>query len=125
MAQSSEQLTQGNLFYAVIDEVDSILVDEARTPLIISGRVEESTKWYLQFSKFVKQMKKDFHYEVDESKKQIHPTEDGIEFIEQKLGIEKKMHYVSIFYYVRFAFYSYFPSFFGTTLTLKCNIVLI
>ena len=88
MAQSSEQLTQGNLFYAVIDEVDSILVDEARTPLIISGRVEESTKWYLQFSKFVKQMKKDFHYEVDESKKQIHPTEEGIEFIEQKLSIE-------------------------------------
>ncbi|MDA9737449.1 preprotein translocase subunit SecA, partial [Acidimicrobiaceae bacterium] len=88
MAQSSDQLTQGNLFYAVIDEVDSILVDEARTPLIISGRVEESTKWYLQFSKFVKQMKKDFHYEVDESKKQIHPTEEGIEFIEEKLGIE-------------------------------------
>ena len=68
MAQTSEQLTQGNLFYAVIDEVDSILVDEARTPLIISGRVEESTKWYLQFSKLVKQMKKDIHYEVDESK---------------------------------------------------------
>ena len=88
LAQSSDQLTQGNLFYAVIDEVDSILVDEARTPLIISGRVEESTKWYLQFSKFVKQMKKEFHYEVDESKKQIHPTEDGIEYIEQKLGIE-------------------------------------
>ncbi len=88
MAQSSEQLTQGNLFYAVIDEVDSILVDEARTPLIISGRVEESTKWYLQFSKLVKQMKKDIHYEVDESKKQIHPTEVGIEFIEGKLGID-------------------------------------
>ncbi len=88
MAQSSEQLTQGNLFYAVIDEVDSILVDEARTPLIISGRVEESTKWYLQFSKLVKQMKKDIHYEVDESKKQIHPTEEGIEFIEGKLGID-------------------------------------
>ena len=88
MAQSSDQLTQGNLFYAVIDEVDSILVDEARTPLIISGRVEESTKWYLQFSKLVKQMKKDIHYEVDESKKQIHPTEEGIEFIEGKLGID-------------------------------------
>ncbi len=88
MAQTSEQLTQGNLFYAVIDEVDSILVDEARTPLIISGRVEESTKWYLQFSKLVKQMKKDIHYEVDESKKQIHPTEEGIEFIEGKLGID-------------------------------------
>ena len=88
MAQSSDQLTQGNLFYAVIDEVDSILVDEARTPLINSGRVEESTKWYLQFSKLVKQMKKDIHYEVDESKKQIHPTEEGIEFIEGKLGID-------------------------------------
>ena len=88
MAQTSDQLTQGDLFYAVIDEVDSILVDEARTPLIISGRVEESTKWYLQFSKLVKQMKKDIHYEVDESKKQIHPTEDGIEFIEQKLGVD-------------------------------------
>ncbi len=88
MAQTSDQLTQGDLFYAVIDEVDSILVDEARTPLIISGRVEESTKWYLQFSKFVKQMKKDLHYEVDESKKQIHPTEEGIEFIEQKLGVD-------------------------------------
>ncbi len=88
MAQTSDQLTQGNLFYAVIDEVDSILVDEARTPLIISGRVEESTKWYLQFSKLVKQMKKDIHYEVDESKKQIHPTEEGIEFIEGRLGID-------------------------------------
>ncbi len=88
MAQTSDQLTQGDLFYAVIDEVDSILVDEARTPLIISGRVEESTKWYLQFSKLVKQMKKDLHYEVDESKKQIHPTEEGIEFIEQKLGVD-------------------------------------
>ncbi len=88
MAQTSDQLTQGELFYAVIDEVDSILVDEARTPLIISGRVEESTKWYLQFSKLVKQMKKDLHYEVDESKKQIHPTEEGIEFIEQKLGVD-------------------------------------
>ncbi len=88
MAQSSDQLTQGNLFYAVIDEVDSILVDEARTPLIISGKVEESTKWYLQFSKLVKQMKKDIHYEVDESKKQIHPTEEGIEFIEGRLGID-------------------------------------
>jgi len=87
MAQNKEQLTQGELFYAVIDEVDSILVDEARTPLIISGRVEESTKWYQQFSKIVKSMKKDIHYEIDESKKQIHPTEEGIEFVESRLGI--------------------------------------
>ena len=87
MAQNKEQLTQGELFYAVVDEVDSILVDEARTPLIISGIVEESTKWYQQFSKIVKSMKQDIHYEIDESKKQIHPTEEGIEFVESRLGI--------------------------------------
>ena len=88
MAQTKEQLTQSKLFYSVIDEVDSILVDEARTPLIISGRVDESTKWYIQFSKLIKEMKLDIHYEVEESKRQIHPTEIGIELVEQKLGIE-------------------------------------
>ena len=87
MAQTKEQLTQKNLFYSVIDEVDSILVDEARTPLIISGRVEESTKWYVQFSKLVKGMKQDIHYEIEESKRQIHPTEIGIELVEKQLGI--------------------------------------
>ena len=87
MAQNKEQLTQGELFYAVVDEVDSILVDEARTPLIISGTVTESTKWYQQFSKIVKTMKEDVHYEVDETKRQIHPTEEGIEFVESKLGV--------------------------------------
>jgi preprotein translocase subunit SecA len=87
MAQTKEQLTQGELFYSVIDEVDSILVDEARTPLIISGRIDESTKWYLQFSKLVKGMKEDIHYEIEESKKQIHPTEAGIELVEKQLGI--------------------------------------
>ena len=87
MAQNKEQLTQRELFYAVVDEVDSILVDEARTPLIISGTVTESTKWYQQFSKIVKPMKEDVHYEVDESKRQIHPTEEGIEFVESKLGV--------------------------------------
>ena len=88
MAQTKGQLTQSNLFYSVIDEVDSILVDEARTPLIISGRVDESTKWYVQFSKLIKELKLDIHYEVEESKRQIHPTEIGIELVEQKLGIE-------------------------------------
>ena len=87
MAQNKEQLTQRELFYAVVDEVDSILVDEARTPLIISGTVTESTKWYQQFSKIVKPMKEDVHYEVDETKRQIHPTEEGIEFVESKLGV--------------------------------------
>jgi len=93
MAQTKEQLTQGELFYSVIDEVDSILVDEARTPLIISGRVDESTKWYLQFSKLVKGMKEDIHYEIEESKKQIHPTEAGIELVEKQLGVTNLYEY--------------------------------
>jgi len=87
MAVSSEQLVQGELFYSVIDEVDSILVDEARTPLIISGKVSDSTKWYSDFTKIVKGMKKDVHYEIDEAKKQVHTTEAGVEYVESKLGI--------------------------------------
>ena len=87
MAISSEQLVQGELFYSVIDEVDSILVDEARTPLIISGKVSDSTKWYSEFTKIVKGMKKDIHYEIDEAKKQVHTTEIGVEYVESKLGI--------------------------------------
>jgi preprotein translocase subunit SecA len=87
MAVSKEQLVQGELFYGVIDEVDSILVDEARTPLIISGKVGDSTKWYTEFSKIVKSMQRDIHYEVDEAKKQVHPTEVGVEYVESRLGI--------------------------------------
>ena len=87
MATSREQLVQGELFYSVIDEVDSILVDEARTPLIISGKVSDSTKWYSEFTKIVKGMKRDIHYEIDEAKKQVHTTELGVEYVESKLGI--------------------------------------
>ena len=88
MAVSSEQLVQGELFYSVIDEVDSILVDEARTPLIISGKVSDSTKWYSDFTRIVKGMKRDVHYEIDEAKKQVHTTEVGVEYVESKLGIK-------------------------------------
>ena len=87
MAVSSEQLVQGELFYSVIDEVDSILVDEARTPLIISGKVSDSTKWYSDFTRIVKGMKRDIHYEIDEAKKQVHTTETRVEYVESKLGI--------------------------------------
>ena len=87
MAISKDQLVQRDLFYSVVDEVDSILVDEARTPLIISGKVSESTKWYQDFSKIVKGMKRDIHFEIDEAKKQVHPTEIGVEYVEGKLGI--------------------------------------
>ena len=82
-----QQLVQGELFYSVVDEVDSILVDEARTPLIISGKVSDSTKWYSDFTKIVKGMKRDVHYEIDEAKKQVHTTEAGVEYVESKLGI--------------------------------------
>ena len=87
MAISKDQLVQRELFYSVVDEVDSILVDEARTPLIISGKVSDSTKWYQDFSKIVKGMKRDIHFEIDEAKKQVHPTEIGVEYVEAKLGI--------------------------------------
>ena len=87
MAVSSEQLVQGDLFYCVVDEVDSILVDEARTPLIISGKVSDSTKWYSDFTRIVKGMKRDIHFEIDEAKKQVHTTEAGVEYVESKLGI--------------------------------------
>jgi len=88
MAGHMEQLVQRDLNFALIDEVDSILVDESRTPLILSGRVEESTKWYIQFSKMVKAMKEGIHYEIEEAKRQIHPTEEGIEYVEKQLGVE-------------------------------------
>jgi len=87
MAISKEQLVQRDLFYSVVDEVDSILVDEARTPLIISGKISDSTKWYQDFSKIVRGMKRDIHFEIDEAKKQVHPTEIGVEYVEGKLGI--------------------------------------
>ena len=57
------------------------------TPLIISGKVDDSTKWYSEFTKIVKGMKNEIHYEIDEAKKQVHPTEVGVEFVESKLGI--------------------------------------
>ena len=88
MAQTVQQLVQRELNFALIDEVDSILVDESRTPLVLSGRVQESTKWYIQFYKIVKGMKKDTHYEIEEAKKQIHPTEEGIAYAEKQLGVD-------------------------------------
>ena len=73
--------------FAIVDEVDSILIEEARTPLIISGKVSDSTKWYSDFTRIVKGMKRDVHYEIDEAKKQVHTTEVGVEYVESKLGI--------------------------------------
>jgi preprotein translocase subunit SecA len=81
-------LTQGEYHYAIVDEVDSILVDEARTPLIISGPAEESTDLYYRLDKLVRQLSKGAHYEVDEKEHAVSLTEEGIRRCEELLGVE-------------------------------------
>jgi len=88
MAGSIDDLVQRGHFYACVDEVDSILIDEARTPLIISGPTEDDVKWYDEFARIAATMQKDVHYEVDEKKRTISVLEDGITVVEDHLGIE-------------------------------------
>jgi preprotein translocase subunit SecA len=88
MAWNHEDLVQRGHFYGIVDEVDSILVDEARTPLIISGPADQSSKWYGDFSQMVKRLHAEEHYEVDEKKKTIGILEAGVEKVEDYLGIE-------------------------------------
>jgi len=87
MAGSREEQVQRGLHYAIVDEVDSILVDEARTPLIISAPDEESTQHYKQFAALVPQLQKDTDYTTDEKQKSAVLTEAGIEKIQKLLGI--------------------------------------
>ncbi|MGY1740751.1 MULTISPECIES: preprotein translocase subunit SecA [unclassified Blastococcus] len=88
MAWSKADLVQRGHHYAIVDEVDSILIDEARTPLIISGPAESAGKWYQEFARIVPMMKRDVHYEVEEAKRTVAVTEEGVEFVEDQLGIE-------------------------------------
>src|SRR5690606_7523817 len=88
MASSIDNLVQRGHNFALVDEVDSILVDEARTPIIISGPAEHQKRWYTEFAKIVGTMKRDEHYEVDESKRTIAITEAGVARVEDRLGIE-------------------------------------
>jgi preprotein translocase subunit SecA len=88
MAWSLDDLVQRGHHYAIVDEVDSILIDEARTPLIISGPAEENQRWYLEFARITPRMKKDVHYEVEEGKRTVAVTEEGVAFVEDQLGIE-------------------------------------
>jgi preprotein translocase subunit SecA len=88
MVRETDQLRQRPLHYAIVDEVDSILVDEARTPLIISAPSVTSGNAYAQFAKVVLQLKKDKHYETDEKRKTVILTDDGVEKIEKSLGID-------------------------------------
>jgi preprotein translocase subunit SecA len=75
-------------FFAIVDEVDSILIDEARTPLIISGRQSDAAELYYQFARIVRGLQRDRDYEVDEAKRTVVPTEDGIARVEEALGVE-------------------------------------
>ncbi|MGY1813463.1 preprotein translocase subunit SecA [Blastococcus sp. SYSU D00820] len=88
MAWSKADLVQRGHNYAIVDEVDSILIDEARTPLIISGPAESAGKWYTEFARIVPLMKRDVHYEVEEAKRTVAVTEEGVEFVEDQLGID-------------------------------------
>jgi preprotein translocase subunit SecA len=89
MAWSHEELVQqrGHNF-AIVDEVDSILIDEARTPLIISGPADQATKWYADFARMVARLTRDVDYEVDEKKRTIGVLERGVERVEDFLGID-------------------------------------
>ena len=87
MALSLEDCVQRGHNFAIVDEVDSILIDEARTPLIISGPAEDTVKWYPEFAKLVNRLRRDDHYEVDEKKRTVAINEAGIDAVEDWLGI--------------------------------------
>ena len=88
MALSSEDLVQRGHHVAIVDEVDSILIDEARTPLIISGPSQDTHEWYPVFARLVRSMKRDQDYEVDEKKRTVAISGAGIEVVEDRLGID-------------------------------------
>ena len=99
MAVAQEQLVQRELHYAIVDEVDSILIDEARTPLIISGAAEESGELYIRFASFVGQLKENDDYLVDEKERTVNLTEQGVERMEKALKVTNiydpaTVHYV-------------------------------
>ena len=87
MAFTSDEMVQRPFYFAVVDEVDSILIDEARTPLIISGPSEAPTQKYLQTSKLVPILKRDIHYSVDEKNQNVVLLDEGITFCEQALNL--------------------------------------
>jgi preprotein translocase subunit SecA len=88
MASSIEECVQRGHHFAIVDEVDSILIDEARTPLIISGPTQDEVHWYDEFARISKKLVKDVDYEVDEKKRTISVLEPGITKVEDHLGID-------------------------------------
>jgi preprotein translocase subunit SecA len=96
MAMSAEARVQRGHVYAIVDEVDSILIDEARTPLIISGRLSDSARWYRDFAKIARRLQPEIHYEVDERKRQVLVTEEGVARVEQILGVENLYDHAAV-----------------------------
>lgn len=88
MALETEDIVQRELNYAIVDEVDSILIDEARTPLIISGQAEESTELYYRFARIASKLKKDVDYTIDEKARTVAVTEEGVAKVENMLNVE-------------------------------------
>ena len=88
MKFSLEDCVQRELFYAIVDEVDSILIDEARTPLIISGPAEESTEKYYHINRIIPYLKREVHFTVDEKTHTVALTEEGVAKVEELLGVD-------------------------------------
>ena len=88
MSWTLQDCVQREHNFAIIDEADSILIDEARTPLIISGPADKPTKWYVEFATIVQKLERDLHYEVDEKKRTVGVLELGVTKVEELLGIE-------------------------------------
>ena len=88
MARSKDRIVQRDLVYAIVDEVDSILIDEARTPLIISAPAQKSADLYQQFSHIAKQLEPETDYTVDEKQKAVSLTDAGVNKVEQALGVD-------------------------------------
>ena len=98
MARSQDAMVQRGHHFAIVDEVDSILIDEARTPLIISGPAAESAQLYYQFAGIVRTLRAEDDYEVDEEKRIVVPTEAGIEKVEKQLGVGNLYDAVAVNY---------------------------
>ena len=95
MKRSRDVMAQRGHHFAIVDEVDSILIDEAKTPLIISGPSDEAAKLYYQFAGIARMLDRDADYEVDEEKRQVVPLEAGIEKVEKAIGVENLYDAVS------------------------------
>jgi preprotein translocase subunit SecA len=102
MKFSLEDMAQGELHYAIVDEVDSILIDEARTPLIISGPAEKSTELYYRINRLIPGLKSEIHYTKEEKSRAVTLTEEGVAKAEELLGIENLYdpRYVDILHHV-------------------------